>query len=215
MNDPTAISGTRRQVRELVDGTLEVKIHVDPRFKADFHKLFPEIDVPVALAPLKNNFENTENPAPAKAGGNQIARLLHTSGYFRNKALWASCEAEGIYTQAEHKQFVILQRCSLSGMPCSGDIVGHHARNSENSGTGIKPDDWYLLPVCHAHHDWAHRHATRAQREEHLELAVSLTAERIKVALKKWLGIGSLSEITAEHKQRMDELLDKHRFIAR
>ena len=47
-----AIMGVRRQARELVDGTIEVKIHIEPRHKAQFHFLFPNIDMPVALAPL-------------------------------------------------------------------------------------------------------------------------------------------------------------------
>lgn len=63
-----AISATRRQARELVDGSLEVKIIIDPRFKADFHAMFPEIDMPVAIAPLRADFEEIEKestPAPA------------------------------------------------------------------------------------------------------------------------------------------------------
>lgn len=66
------ISGTRRQVRELVDGTLEVRIHVDPRFVADFHRLFPKIDAPVALAPLVADFERQE----ARPKGGPIAQWL-------------------------------------------------------------------------------------------------------------------------------------------
>lgn len=66
----TAIAGTRRQIRELVDGTLEIKIHVSPIDKAAFHKLFPEIDMPMAMAPLKANFEQT---AP-KAKGGELCR---------------------------------------------------------------------------------------------------------------------------------------------
>lgn len=57
---PAVISGTRRQIRELADGTLEIKIHIDPRFKADFHRLFPAIDTPVAIAPLALDFERIE-----------------------------------------------------------------------------------------------------------------------------------------------------------
>lgn len=68
----SAISGTRRQIRELVDGSLEVRIHIDPRFKAEFHRLFPNIDVPVAIAPLVNDFERRE---PESAKGGPLARL--------------------------------------------------------------------------------------------------------------------------------------------
>ena len=60
-----AISGTRRQTRELVDGTLEVKIQIEPNQKAAFHQLFPEIDMPVALAPLVLDAKPIE-PEPTK-----------------------------------------------------------------------------------------------------------------------------------------------------
>lgn len=56
----SAISGTRRALKELVDGTIRVQIDIDPRFKAEFHKLFPTIDMPVALAPLASDFEQKE-----------------------------------------------------------------------------------------------------------------------------------------------------------
>jgi hypothetical protein len=65
---PTGISGTRRQIRELVDGSLEVRIHIDPRFKKAFHELFPEIDTPVAIAPLVNDFERLPQPDKPKGG---------------------------------------------------------------------------------------------------------------------------------------------------
>ena len=58
MTEVAAISGTRRQIRELIDGTLELKIHIEPRFKHDFHSLFPEIDMPIAIAPLNLNRGN-------------------------------------------------------------------------------------------------------------------------------------------------------------
>ena len=65
---PVVISGTRRQIRELVDGSLEVKVHIDPRFKADFHRLFPQIDVPIAIAPLALDFERIEEKAKEQVG---------------------------------------------------------------------------------------------------------------------------------------------------
>lgn len=54
---PCAISSTLRTYNMLRDGTLRVVIDIDPRFKAGFHKLFPDIDTPVAIAPLPLDFE--------------------------------------------------------------------------------------------------------------------------------------------------------------
>lgn len=65
-----AISGTRRAFKELVDGTLRVQIDVDPESRRDFLRLFSDIDMRVAIAPLK---------ASAKADdalkGGELAKL--------------------------------------------------------------------------------------------------------------------------------------------
>jgi hypothetical protein len=52
MTDVLAIEGVRRQFKQLADGTLAVTIHIEPRHIEAFMRLFSEIDMPVALAPL-------------------------------------------------------------------------------------------------------------------------------------------------------------------
>lgn len=47
------ISGTRRSFKELVDGTIRLQIDIEPIDKAKFFELFPNIDMPVAIAPLR------------------------------------------------------------------------------------------------------------------------------------------------------------------
>lgn len=64
-----AISGTRRAFKELVDGTLRVQIDVDPESRRDFLRLFPDIDMRVAIAPLR-----AEAKTAAPKGG-ELARL--------------------------------------------------------------------------------------------------------------------------------------------
>lgn len=63
----TAIAGTRRQYKEMADGTLRVSIDIDPQFKQQFLELFPGIDMPVALAPLQADFEQ-KKPEEQKGG---------------------------------------------------------------------------------------------------------------------------------------------------
>lgn len=67
-----AISGTRRQYKEMADGTLSVVIHIEPNLKAEFHRLFPDVDMPVALAPLVPEFERVaeQEPEPEPAAAN-------------------------------------------------------------------------------------------------------------------------------------------------
>lgn len=46
------VVGTRRSMKELVDGTLRVQIDIDRQFKRAFHAMFPDIDTAVVLAPF-------------------------------------------------------------------------------------------------------------------------------------------------------------------
>lgn len=139
----------------------------------------------------------TETPKPS---GNQVAKHLHVSGYFRNPKLWAAMAAAGIYTQAEHKAWLEAQPCfgidRVPGIACEGDVVVHHVRTAANAGTGIKPEHWYGVPACCSHHGWAHASsgANRQDKDGLLALAVALTAGQMKAAMKRHLGIESLSD---------------------
>lgn len=54
----SAVSGTRRAIRELSDGTIRVQVDIDPIHRREFLRLFPDIDAPVALAPLVADFDH-------------------------------------------------------------------------------------------------------------------------------------------------------------
>ena len=64
----SAISATLRTYSVLRDGTLRVVVDVDPRFKAEFHQLFVDIDLPVAIAPLVPKLEQVEQTEKQKGG---------------------------------------------------------------------------------------------------------------------------------------------------
>lgn len=81
MNDIQAISGTRRAMKEMSDGTLRVQIDIDPRFRAQFFEMFGQIDMPVALAPLVADFEKRE-PEPEDHGKHY--KVLFKAGWFNN-----------------------------------------------------------------------------------------------------------------------------------
>lgn len=136
-----------------------------------------------------------------------VAERLHLNGYFYNRKLWTAMDDKGIYTQALHKTYIeSLPCCRPVDTACNGDIIGHHCRTAENSGVGLKPDDWYLLPVCHAHHDWAHgKDITRERNTELIQAAIELTAQQMKRQMKAWLGIESLSGITQEQVDEFEQ----------
>jgi hypothetical protein len=71
----SAISGTRRAMKEMADGTIRVQIDIDPACRAQFLALFPNIDMPVALAPLVADFERREPELTEKPKGGELAKL--------------------------------------------------------------------------------------------------------------------------------------------
>ena len=77
----TAISGTRRQLKEMADGTLRVQIDIDPAYRKAFHELFPDIDTPVAIAPLKTDFDQPREEKKEEQKGGPLAKL---AGIFCN-----------------------------------------------------------------------------------------------------------------------------------
>lgn len=64
----SAISGTRRAMKEMADGTIRVSIDIDPIHRAAFFEMFGQIDMPVALAPLVADFERRQAPIAADSG---------------------------------------------------------------------------------------------------------------------------------------------------
>lgn len=55
-----AVPATRRTMRELVDGTIRVQLDIDPLHRKAFLDQFSAIDMPVAIVPLKADFERSE-----------------------------------------------------------------------------------------------------------------------------------------------------------
>ncbi len=64
----SVISATRRQMKEMADGTIRVQIDIDPAFRSEFLQAFPSIDMPIALVPLVADFELKPEPIRPKGG---------------------------------------------------------------------------------------------------------------------------------------------------
>lgn len=65
-----------------------------------------------------------------------------------------------------HKQYIESRHC-LVGWNCQGDVIGHHVRTAANAGTGKKPDDKWLVPLCHKHHMEGHDKGWRSFERRH------------------------------------------------
>ena len=169
MIENSAISGTRKSAKELADGTLRVSIDIEPRDKAQFHALFPEIDMPIAIAPLvpvteglqqseswPGDIVHTEGAAVdqvmesyGKYG--QQAKELRLSSFFRRPDVWRA-----VGSDQEFLDWLKTQDCAAIGMPHNGSIVPAHVRRVANgSGTGIKPE-YSAIPLCNHHHSLQH-----------------------------------------------------------
>lgn len=55
------------------------------------------------------------------------------------------------------RQWIKTLSCYINGC-LNRDINPAHIRTAANSGTGIKPDDKYLIPLCRTHHQYQHNH---------------------------------------------------------
>lgn len=74
--------------------------------------------------------------------------------------------AEGI-RQVTHSEYIRTRRC-LVGWNCEGDVVAHHIRSvAAGAGTGIKPGDEWLVPLCHKHHMEGHDKGWRSFERRH------------------------------------------------
>jgi hypothetical protein len=178
-----AISGTRRQARELVDGTIEVKIHIDPRFKAEFHAMFPEIDMPVAIAPLQPDFETetakTKPPAAQTEKAQKEdkpfgakASLLHKGGFFLNPHVLKCIGSDAQFLEwVRHQPCAVTQEFDRNTDEATGETrercdAAHYRSIEGGAGTGIKPP-YSAIPLVHHWHD-------RQTREGHSVFADQL-----------------------------------------
>lgn len=127
----SVISATLRTYSVLRDGTLRVVVDVDPRFKAEFHKLFVDIDLPVALAPLKPEFERIEQAEKQKGG--ELCKLAARWCKDPDFLGWLSAKADEISTEEEAAVYMrymccIDSRSELDHNPEAAALFNEHFR---------------------------------------------------------------------------------------
>ncbi len=130
-----------------------------------------------------------------------FAQKMAIDGYFRNPKVWAGMEAKGVYTQEQH--FAAVKRMKpiylFPGLRNFGDVVAHHVRTAENSGTGIKPKDWFCVPLIHSQHQMLHdKGLSRERNEKLLEKAIEITAKSMRAAFKGRFALTTLSGYTKQ-----------------
>ena len=61
---------------------------------------------------------------------------------------------EKTFKSEKYKKYVRSLPCIICGYPTSDP---HHIRTANNSGTGKKPSDTWVIPICSLHHAEAHQ----------------------------------------------------------
>jgi len=187
-DDISAIEGTRRTAKEMADGTLRISIDIEPRHKKEFHKLFPDIDMPVVIAPMKPVAEGLVTDR--KYG--QQARELRQSDFFRRPDVWRA-----VGTDDEFLDWLKTQDCAFKSRLCSGQIVPMHVRRVANgAGMGIKPE-YSAIPGCNIHHGMQHQHGESAcaPREEWDKKRIEYVQQWCWEALKYQLSYDSWANV--------------------
>ncbi|HDR9497074.1 TPA: hypothetical protein QDC06_000261 [Burkholderia cepacia] len=121
MSDPQAISGTRRAIKEMADGTIRVQIDIDPRFRSAFWTLFPNIDMPVALAPLEAAFERNQPASEPNDYGKHYA-VLYKSGWWHNPKVRAALCPSTILSPEERIEAIKNEIYSVFDVESLSDI---------------------------------------------------------------------------------------------
>lgn len=109
-----AVIGTRRTMKELVDGTIRVQIDIDPQCREDFLRNFAMIDAPVALVRVIPGKAPME---PVEAKGGALAKLA---------GMW--CESEDFRAWFWSQQWRSRYGPLISGVTCDADETAQALR---------------------------------------------------------------------------------------
>jgi hypothetical protein len=58
---------------------------------------------------------------------------------------------------ASHRAWIRGHVCAVAGDDCGGNIECAHVEGSGTGGMGMKANDAFTIPLCHAHHAERHR----------------------------------------------------------
>ncbi len=116
----SAVSGTRRAMKELVDGTIRVQVDIDPQCREDFLRLFPHIDTRIALAPLRSEHEQQQQEVGALC---KLACIWCKDSDFRQ---WLYAEHGGGHEFADNEETAAGLLKTLCGVESRKEIDTDH-----------------------------------------------------------------------------------------
>lgn len=67
-----------------------------------------------------------------------------------------------------HLKWIRGHECAIAGKhDCEGRIEAAHVRTGTDGGLGVKPSDWWTIPLCSAAHAEQHRIGEKAFEERY------------------------------------------------
>jgi hypothetical protein len=200
MTSHSAVTGTRKQIKEMADGTVRVAIDIDPEHKKTFMTEFGDIDTKVAIALMVPEHRQIQQESQQSNDG-KFYQALHKVGFFIVPEV---CQAVG--TDGNFLDWMRKHPRSATGKLAggeSGPIVPAHVRRVANgSGTGIKPP-FSAIPLTDQEHRLQHQKGESAVHPEGKEWfdkkRVQYLTEWVKYRLYQHFNITSLTEVPQAH----------------
>lgn len=152
-------------LKEYVDGSLAVKIIIEPKDKRRFLDLFPDPGLRGAMVRLVEDHERGKSKAPARsetpktaAGsfGQQAKELRTHLNWMTNPKVWAAFGSDDDYLE-----WLRNQPCAYCRSEAQWCEAAHVRRIANGAGTAIKPP-FSAIPLCHADHQRQHTHGESA-----------------------------------------------------
>ena len=75
-----------------------------------------------------------------------------------------------------HLQWVRGHDCAVKDASCEGRVEACHVRTGTDGGTGVKPSDRYVIPLCAYHHSRQHNIGEAAFERHYLISMLSIAA---------------------------------------
>lgn len=190
----SALEATRRSYQELADGTLRVKIDVEPADKALFLRMFPDPGAPMAIAALKGL---PDRPAAPTVHYGAEAKLLRLSGFCRAPAVWRAAGTDDAFRAWIQRKPSWHSGKFSEYVEGEGRCIAAHVRRvADGAGTGHKPD-YACVPLTDAEHKTQHAHGETAlaPQAEWDKARIQYVEDWCWDAIKTALGKASMADV--------------------
>lgn len=206
-NPKVAIMCVHRGFKMLIDGTVRLTVDIDPQFNHQFLTEFGEIDVPLALAPMKYGSKATQAMSDALNGGSVHQRSTRSKeagrfaqALFQNYFFIAPKVCETLGTDDEYHEWIKGHKKSATGKVGVDDVdpivPAHVRRVKDGAGTSYKPP-FTQIPLTKSEHDLQHQkgESAVADREQFDKWRVKYLTEWGKHKIYEIFQIESMTEL--------------------